>query len=109
MRGPFAGLVCIGPLLGSCPERRKRCFCYVCVCCRHLLVLVIIFVFVVVSSLFVVVVVVPALLMTLVLKNLLIENPTTGRRLNNSLSIFFFRRLPVAGFSLCKVAIIFDL
>jgi hypothetical protein len=43
-----------------------------------------IFVFVVVSSLFVVVVV-PALLMALVLKNLLIENPTTGRHLNNSL------------------------
>ena len=77
-------------------------------CCRHLLVLVIIFVFVVVSSLFVVVVV-PALLMTLVLKNLLIENPTTGRRLNNSLSSFLFRRLPVVKFSLCKVAINFDL
>jgi hypothetical protein len=29
MRGPFAGLVSIGPLLGSCPERRNRCFCYV--------------------------------------------------------------------------------
>jgi hypothetical protein len=77
-------------------------------CCRHLLVLVIIFVFVVISSLFVVVFV-PALLMTLVLKNLLIENPATGRRLNNSLSSFLFRRLPVVGFSLCKVAINFDL
>ncbi len=76
-------------------------------CCRHLLVLVIIFVLVVVSSLFVVVVV--PLLMTLVLKNLLIENPTTGRRLNNSLSSFLFRRLPVVWLSLCKLAINFDL